>query len=70
MQDIILKYSKYSKSSNFNVTCDVIEYNDKYYCGINLYKNFINYLIDEAEYVVIVYNLLSEAYKHFNAKSF
>lgn len=70
MNDIILIDSRYSTNRNILATYDVIEYNGRYYCGINLFKNFFNFLSNAYLSKIYTFNSRNEAILHFNNISF
>ncbi len=61
-----LLYSKFAKSPNINVSYDVIIYKNVYYCGLNLFKNFNNYLNGDKNLNVITFNNRDDANTYFD----
>ncbi len=66
MNEIILKDSKFSRFPENPVSFDLVEYNRQHYIGINLYKNFANYLANNYHCSVMKFNDIFEAEKYFN----
>lgn len=59
-----LTFSKYLKKDNY-ITYDVISYDSKFYCGIDLFRNFNYFLQKKWDSSVIVYNDYAKAENHF-----
>ena len=66
MNDVILVYSKFSKKSNFNISFDVVLHENKLYGGINLFKNFINYINNDKSVSALKFNSFKEAEQYYN----
>ena len=66
MQDIILVYSKFAKKYHNNVSFDVVFYENTLFAGVNLFKNFINYLNDSKSFSAIKFTSKLDAEKYFN----
>ena len=66
MDDAILIYSKFSRNNDYYCSFDVVEYKNTYHTGLNLYKNFNNYLAGVSFMSVIKFNCAADAYKYFN----
>lgn len=65
MKDIILIFSKFSKNPNIYTSYDIVSYEDKYYCGVNLYKIFVNLLFMQQLGSITTYSSIELAYNHF-----
>ncbi len=65
MNEIILKYSKYLHNKHNSMTFDVVECNNVYYCGINLFNHFLSYISGYGDFNVIIVHNLDLAYKIF-----
>lgn len=67
MNEIILLYSKFPKKKESTyISFDVIKYNETYYAGFELFKNFNNYLAGSPHLSVIKFNHVYDAEKYFN----
>lgn len=66
MNDVILYYSKFSKNSNYNISYDVVLHKNKLYGGVNLFKNFVNYICDDKLVSALKFNSLKEAERYFD----
>lgn len=64
MKEYVLIFSKYLKKDNY-LTYDIIFYENKFFCGTNLFKNFQNYLANCWELPVIKVSNYEQAEKHF-----
>jgi len=70
MKDVTLIYSKFPKYNNYSYSFDVVLYDYAYYSGVNLYKNFENYLTKSLLLPVIKFNNQYEALKYFDNYEF
>ena len=66
MSDAILRCSKFPKKNDYYYSFDVVEYKNTYHTGLNLYKNFNNYLAGVSFMSVVKFNCADDAYKYFN----
>ncbi len=64
MNEYLLLFSKYMKNKN-HLTYDIILYNNNFYAGIDLFKNFKSYLADGWDIPVIKLTNYTQAEKHF-----
>jgi hypothetical protein len=66
VNDVILVYSKFSKNYHNNISFDVVLHKNVFYTGVNLFKNFINYLCDNKSVSAIKFTNKIDAEKYFN----
>jgi len=66
MNDAILIYSKFPRKNDYYYSFDVVEYQKTYHTGLNLYKNFGNYLVNAPFVSAVKFTCADEAYKYFN----
>ena len=65
MINYTLSYSILLKKKN-NMPYDIILYNNLYYAGYDLFKNFIYFLSDNANYPAKTFNNYIDMEKHIN----
>ena len=68
MNEYVLLFSKYLKNKNLP-TYDVVFYNNQFYAGMDLFKNFTSYLTKMWEIPVLKLYSYQQAEQHFLNKS-
>ena len=64
----MLLFSKYIENKYIS-TYDVILYNNQFYAGLNLFKNFTSYITNQWKMPVLKLNSYNQAKKHFLNKN-
>lgn len=70
MNEVVLTFSKSPKKESNYSSFDVVLYNQRYYAGFNLFKDFNNYLAGTAHLSAIKFDDITEAKKYFDAIEF
>jgi len=65
MDEIRLIDTRFSKKTNNYVSYDLVEYNNVYYAGYNLSKNFFNHIAGMTCYNYVRFTSLLAAKRHF-----
>ncbi|MFN8770587.1 MAG: hypothetical protein ACK5Z5_05050 [Neisseriaceae bacterium] len=61
-----LLLSKYAKLAQTDISYDVVQYKNMYYCGKNLFKNFTNYLSGDKSINVKKFSNIYDVNTHFD----
>ncbi len=70
MSDLILVYSKFAKQKFTGISYDIVSYQNALYGGLNLFKNFRNYLLNNTLYPVVKFDNYLDAEKYFENYTF
>ena len=70
MNEARLIYSKFPRKESYYYSFDVVLYNMQYYSGLNLYKNFNNYLAGSPHLSVMTFTDENDALNYFNTFEF
>ena len=68
MNEYMLLFSKYIENKYIS-TYDVILYNNQFYAGLNLFKNFTSYITNQWKMPVLKLNNYNQAKNHFLNKN-